>query len=289
MNGDIYSVNNDTLGILTIFGHDAKGDAAPKRMLQTGGMYGVAVDEEAQEMFLSSQAGGVVIYKKMAQGHDRPIRRIQGNNTQMADSHGMAIDQKKGLIFVANWGTGMKHEPFTPGAAPAGGGDEGGGGAREIPGSGFFQPPSITVFPKDAKGDVAPLRVIQGSKTQMNWPTAVAVDPEHGEIYVANDTGHSITVYSEDANGDVAPIRVIKGPKSQIVNPHGLAYDTKHDELFVANFGNHAATVYSRTANGDATPLRIIRATPLDTPTPMMGNPHTVVYDANREQILVGD
>lgn len=184
-NGDIYSANNDTLGILTVFSHAAKGDAAPKRMLQTGILYGVAVDEERQEMYFTG-GGSVVVYKKSATGRDRPIRRIAGNQTQMAESHGMALDPKRGLIFVENWGSGHKNPPRGSRNTPEG---EGGGGEYEsyggVPGSGYFNPPSITVYPKDAQGDVAPLRVIQGPKTQLSWPTAIAVDPEHGELFVA--------------------------------------------------------------------------------------------------------
>ena len=177
-------------------------------------------------------------------------------------------------------------EEAVPGGRSEGGED---GGFRTIPGSSFFDGPSITVYPKDAVGDVAPLRVIQGPKTQMNLPAAIAVDPEHGEIFVVNDGTHSITVYPEDASGDVAPIRVIQGPKTQLMAPNGIAYDAQHGELFVANFGNHAMTVYPRTANGDVAPLRMIRSAPLNTPAPMMGNPHTVAYNAVREEILVAD
>ena len=285
LSGDIYSVNNDTLGLLTVFGRDAKGDMTPKKVLRTGLLYGIAVDEETQEMFLTSQNGAIVVYNKSAQGHDPPLRRIRGPKTQMADSHGMAIDQKRGLLFVTNWGIGMREE-----AAPAARGENADEGVyRTIPGSSFFDGPSITVYPKDAQGDVAPLRVIRGPKTQMNLPAAIAADPEHGELFVVNDGSNSITVYPLDANGDVAPLRVIKGPKTHLVAPNGIAFDHRHDELFVANFGNHAMTVYPRTANGDVAPIRMIRSAPLSTPAPMMGNPHTVTYNAVREEILVAD
>jgi len=133
------------------------------------------------------------------------------------------------------------------------------------------------------------LRVIQGSKTQMNWPVSIAVDAEHGELFVANDTGNSITVYDENADGDAAPIRVIKGPKSLVKNPTGVAYDARHDELWVTNFGNHAAAVYLRTATGDAAPIRVIRSAPIEEPAPMMGNPHTVAYDSKRDELLVSN
>jgi DNA-binding beta-propeller fold protein YncE len=131
------------------------------------------------------------------------------------------------------------------------------------------------------------LRVIQGSKTQLNWPTAIAVDPEHGELFVANDTGHSITVYDLKANGDVAPIRVIKGPKTLLKNPSGIVYDPKNDELFVSNFSSHSATVFKRTAFGDVAPARVIRSAPLEAPAPVLSNPHVVIYNPNRDELLV--
>jgi hypothetical protein len=297
VNGDIYSVDNDTLNLLTVYSHDAKGDVAPVRMLNAPRFFGIAVDEEHQELFLSSQNAMVVTFKKTAKGYDHPLRFIQGNHTQLADSHGMAMDSKRGLLFVANWGTTHQLRlpasnaiPWGDGASPAWGRSGGNGfGAQPIAGTGTNQLPSITVYPRDAMGDVAPLQVIQGPKTQLSWPTAIAEDAEHGELFVANDSGDSITVYSAEANGDVEPIRVIKGPKSLIKSPVGLAYDPKHDELWVANFGNHTATVFKRTATGDSPPLRVIRSAPLDTPAPMMSNPHTVVYDSKRDQLLVAD
>src|SRR5207249_12073551 len=60
-------------------------------------------------------------------------------------------------------------------------------------GGGKIQPPSITVYRKDARGDIAPLRVIQGSKTLLDWPTSIAVHPDRGELFVANDTDDIMT------------------------------------------------------------------------------------------------
>ena len=158
---------------------------------------------------------------------------------------------------------------------------------NSIPGSGKILPPSITVYSKSASGDTPPIRVIEGPKTQMNWPTGIAVEPVRNELFVANDGGDSILVFSADASGDVAPLRVIKGPKSMVSNPTGVYLDTKNEELWVANFGNHAATVYKPTANGDTPPLRVIRSAPLNRPVPGLGNPHPIAYDSKREEILV--
>ena len=41
----------------------------------------------------------------------------------------------------------------------------------------------------------------------------MSLDPETGDLYVANDMGQSILVFHGTDQGDVAPARVIKGPK----------------------------------------------------------------------------
>ena len=295
--GDIYSVNNDTLNWLTVFNRDVKGNQPPTRKLRAPHtVYGIAVDEEKKEMFLADQDDhAVVIYKKEAKDEDSPVRVIQGNKTGLADPHGIVIDSKAHLLFVSNWGT---YEDRPNLGDPSVKNPALGRVARSVwpvtrnysfPSSGKIELPSITVYRLDATGNAAPVRVIQGPKTLMDWPTALAIDTDHNELFVANDTADLVTVYSTDARGDVAPIRVLKGPKTMIKNPTGIAYDAKNDELWVANFGNHAATVFKRTAAGDVEPLRIIRSAPVDSPAPMMGNPHTIAYDTKREELLVSN
>lgn len=149
--------------------------------------------------------------------------------------------------------------------------------------------PSITVYPRAASWDTAPIQIIQGPHTQLNWPTAVAIDNERGEIYVANDPTDSVLVFKADSTGDVAPIRTLKGPKTLIKNPTSVYTDLKNNELWVANFGNHTATVYKLGASGDTPPLRVIRSGPLEAPAPMMGNPHTLTYDSKRDELLVAN
>jgi hypothetical protein len=156
-----------------------------------------------------------------------------------------------------------------------------------VPGSGKILPPSITVYAKDAKGDAAPRRTILGPKTEMDWPTGIAVDPDGNEIFVANDGGNSILVFEASASGDVAPIRVLKGPKSLVSNPTGVFLDQANHELWVASFGNHIAAAYNPMANGDVAPIRLIRSAPPNQPVPGLGNPHPLAYDTKREQILV--
>jgi DNA-binding beta-propeller fold protein YncE len=291
--GDIYAVNNDTIDTLVIFSRQAVGDVPPDRQLRTPhGTFGIAVDEETQEMFLTVQHDSAIsVFKKGAKGGEAPIRLVQGDRTKLQDPHGMALDTRNKLLYVTNHGSVHQVRASVP--------SQGKARRREnpanwpltredvVPGSGLMLPPSITVYPENASGDVAPLRVIQGSKTQLDWPTGIAVDPEHDELFVANDGGNSVLVFTASAEGDVAPIRVIKGPKSLVSNPTGVYLDTKNHELWVASFGNHTAAAYNPTANGDIAPIRVIRSAPAGRAVPGMGNPHPIAYDSKREEILV--
>jgi DNA-binding beta-propeller fold protein YncE len=287
--GDIYGINNDTLNWMTVFDRNAKGNVGPNRKLHTPHTtFGIVADEENQELLMTIQDDhAVVTFKKSAKDQDSPVRLLQGPKTMMADPHGIALDPKTGLIYVTNWGTNQERRydvPWRYGKVnwPV-------GRQNNILGSGKINPPSITVYRKDASGDVAPLRVIQGSKTLLNWPTSIAVHPDRGELFVANDTSDTITVYRTDATGDVAPIRMLKGPRSMIKNPTGVALDLKNNELWVANFGSHSATVFPVDAAGDPVPKRVIHSGPADAPSPMLSNPHTLAYDSKRDELLVSN
>jgi hypothetical protein len=98
--GDIYAVNNDTVDALVIFSRNAKGNVPPDREIQTPhGTFGVAVNELAQELFLTVQHdSAVVVYRKSASGEEHPIRLLQGDRTGLADPHGIAIDPENKLM-----------------------------------------------------------------------------------------------------------------------------------------------------------------------------------------------
>lgn len=299
-NGDLYVINNDSVPGLNVYSRQAQGNVPPDGELTTPyGGFGLAVDEEKQELFVTVQHdGAVMVFPKTARGDANPIRLIQGARTHMGDPHGIAVDPKNHLLFVANYGTthqavqgtlGGRRSSTTPRIPnwPAGNlmpyryRDE------VVLGTGAFGLPSITVFPMDAQGNATPVRVIEGPKTGLNWPTGIAVDPGSGEVYVANAVGDSIGVFSATAQGDVAPVRTLKGPRTLLKNPNGVFVDVAHDEVWVANFGNHLATAYTRTASGDTPPLRVIRSAPLDAPTTLINNPYMIAYDTKRDEILV--
>lgn len=265
--GDVYSVNNDMVDTMVVFPRNAKGNVSPMRQLHTPHRaFGIAVDEQAKELYMTVQhPPQVVVYRKGAAGEEKPLRILRGEHTLLEDAHGIALDTRNNLMFVSNHGTVAS--------------DEGSGGK--------FGPPSITVYPLKASGDTAPLRVIKGSKTDMNWPALLYYDQQRDELYVANDVDNSVLVFKASASGDVAPIRRIKGPKTGLLNPTGIFLDAKNDELWVSNMGNHSASAFRRTANGDVAPLRTIRSAPLGKTAEMIGNPGGVGYDSKRDQILV--
>ena len=66
---------------------------------------------------------------------------------------------------------------------------------------------SITVYAAGATGDVAPMASIGGSATGLASPSAIALDPVNGNVYVGD--GDAVLFYAAGSNGNVAPLGVI--------------------------------------------------------------------------------
>lgn len=111
----------------------------------------------------------------------------------------------------------------------------------------------IMVYPIDATGDVAPLRVIAGASTHMSDPTAISISGD--EIVVANYGGNTITVFPTSGDGNISPTREITGGSTNLNNPLGIFASAT--EIFVANQGG-SITVYPISADGDVAPSREI-------------------------------
>jgi DNA-binding beta-propeller fold protein YncE len=291
---EIYSVNNDTMDNMIVFGPDARGDVAPSRELKVDhGAWGVALDRKNDEVVITIQhLSKVAVYRRSAQGEEPTLRAIEGTRTGLADPHGVFIDTEHDELFVINQGAHRQRERTSP--AEQGARRRGEAASAERfgleplrPSTGRFLPPSVRVFSRTATGDVAPLRVIEGPNTRLNLPQGIAVDVERDLIAVANDGGDSVLFFNRTAAGDVEPVYTLEGPATGLKNPSGIWIDTKHNELWVANWGDHSATVYSRTARGNVAPLRTIRSAPRKAATPGLGNPGAIAYDSKRDQLLV--
>jgi len=266
--GDVYSVENDTGNIIAVYPREATGDVAPKRILKvTHRAYAMVINQETKDLFLSVQfPPQIAVYDKEASGDAKPRRLLQGPHTRLADSHGIAIDPKRKLLFVDNWGNIAD---------------------LKVAGTGRFELPSISVYDINADGDTPPIRVIQGPKTRLDWPGVMSIDEDTGDLYVANDVDQSIIAFHSGDQGDVEPSRVIKGPNTRLNYPVGIFVDNKNKEVWATNIGNSSATVYPLMADGDIAPLRTIRSAAADKQSLRFGKTSALVYDSKREEIMI--
>ena len=124
---------------------------------------------------------------------------------------------------------------------------------------------AIMVFRGGANGNEAPIRIIQGSKTQIGSVDRLDVDTVHDEIFLPND--NSVLVFPRTANGNVAPVRVIEGSNTQLRQAATLSVDPVHNLLVVGlnkagrstQRQDGALLVFNRTDNGNVTPKNVIR------------------------------
>ena len=112
---------------------------------------------------------------------------------------------------------------------------------------------AVLTFRGGANGEQAPIRVLQGSRTQFKAPDRVALDLVNNEIFVG-ERGY-ILVFPRDANGNMAPLRRLEGPDL----PSGLsqiAVDPVRNLLIVG--GGGGLRIYNRTDSGNVKPKAMI-------------------------------
>lgn len=287
---ELLTVNNDVEDRMVVFDYDDHGNVKPKRLLYVPHQsWGIALSKKRDQLVFSVQTPNMIVwYKREAKGLEAPVRVVRGAKTRMGDPHGVAVDDVNDEVLVANHGNWRPVELITSYTAydTRESRQETNPTQRVTEGlRGRFLLGSITVFPAEASGDVAPKRTIAGPLTELNWPMGITVDPGNQEMAVANNGDNSILVFRRTDDGNAAPLRAIRGPRTGIKSPMGV--QIHGDELWVANFGDHTALVFPRTASGNAAPTRVIRNAPRGTPTTGVGNPYAVAYDSKRQQLLV--
>jgi probable HAF family extracellular repeat protein len=190
-------------------------------------------------------AGDVTAYDVTANGDVSPVALIVGMNTRLAGPQGIAVDASRN-IYVAN-SRGMQ--------------------------SNFG---SMAVYAAGANGNVAPIRMISGSKTGLVAPAGIALGGQ-GATFVVNYDVNSVTVYAASANGNIAPIRMISGSKTLMVHPTGIALDPTVGNTYVTNFDTNGVLVYPPGANGNVAPVQIIAGS-----NTRLSEPYGVALDASR-------
>ena len=158
-------------------------------------MHDIRYDAIHDEMMVTNPfAQAILVYRGAVNGEEPPIRIIRGPKTQLKGSLYGGLDR----LDVDP----VHNEILVP--------------AQD----------SILVFPREANGDVAPIRVIKGPDTQLNGTTTLGVDPVNNVIVVATGSylevgtgakaSGGLLIFNRLANGNVKPLGVIGGPKTGI-------------------------------------------------------------------------
>jgi len=130
----------------------------------------------------------------------------------------------------------------------------------------------VTIYALGRHGDVEPIGTIDGAATQLDRPTAIAVDSS-GRIYVLNEgegarRGGGVVVFAAGSKGNVPPITTISGSHTEIVSPKAIAVDSAGN-IYVANEEGippgpnierpAGISVYPAGSNGDVKPNATVR------------------------------
>lgn len=166
------------------------------------------------------------MFARLANGNVGPVRVIEGQGTKLSRTmHGIAYDEVHDEIIVPVHLAG-----------------------------------ALLVFRGNAKGEEAPIRVIQGPHTELLRPETTAIDLKNNEIILGQDGGKDVLVFARDANGDAAPLRIIRGPKTGLNEVRGVAVDPVHNLLVISSRskGTTGLFIFNRTDNGDVAPRAVI-------------------------------
>jgi 6-phosphogluconolactonase (cycloisomerase 2 family) len=141
----------------------------------------------------------------------------------------------------------------------------------------------IFVYSRTASGPAAPLRVIRGLDTQLDYPSSVVIDVVNGELWaVNNDTSDLAGVFTRTANGNVAPLRIIDFKLFDSIvekRTYGWAVDAVNNEV-AGTFQQGSAVYFFDRIGGDL--LRSISGSATG-----LADPHGVFIDTVNGEILV--
>lgn len=145
--------------------------------------------------------------------------------------------------------------------------------------------PRLAVFARQANGQVAPLRVLEGQKTGISRSLhGVYIDIPNDEVIMPSNVSGAILVFARTQSGNTPPRRVIQGPRTHLHSPQGVAVDNKHNELVVSNDTRLSILVFDRAASGNVAPVREIIG-----PSTGIRSPQGIVVDPVHDEIILSD
>jgi hypothetical protein len=221
-------------GAINYYPTGSNGDIAPSGVItgantQLTQNTGLVVESNGWIYAANADTNSIVGFQPNSTGNVMPGVVITGSNTGLASPLGLALDGA-GDIFVANCGTQCNYGPSGP--------------------------TSIEEFAPGSNGNVAPVRTITGSRTQLGQADGIAVD-EAGYIYVGTAAQQAVTVYRPHARGNAAPIRVISGPNTRIDGPDDVAVDAHG--IYVTAISRGYIERFPRRGGGNVPPSAILR------------------------------
>ncbi|MBI3939202.1 MAG: hypothetical protein HY315_00070 [Acidobacteria bacterium] len=176
----------------------------------------------------------IAAFARSAEGNARATRKIEGQGTLLCRTmHAIAYDEIHDEIVVP--------QPFGQ---------------------------AVLTFRGSARGEEAPIRVIQGPKTRLQNTAVLTLDAVNNELFVVERDG--VLVFPREGNGDIAPRRILN-PGVDLSAGGGIAVDPVHDLLILtgsepgANRGEAGSAagrdgllVYNRTDQGKVRPRAFI-------------------------------
>lgn len=129
-------------------------------------------------------------------------------------------------------------------------------------------------------GAVDPVRTISGDNTQLENPTAIAVDGRRDVLYVAESASQQVLAFPQSsiADGDVTPLRVYPG----LLRSSSLFVDVPGNRLYAADALDQSIKAWDNVTS-------VASGTGPNRTIPLGYEPSAVFVDTDRNLLYVGD
>jgi len=221
-------------------------------------MHAIAYDEIHDEIVVPQQfAQSILTFRGAASGEEPPLRYIQGPLTRLASPDQLAIDPVNNEIIIP-------------------------------------ENDSVLVFPREANGNVAPIRVLQGPDA-FSDAGMVAVDPVNNLLIVtgrpAGGTagesrgggGGAIMIFNRADQGNVKPKAMISGPKVSLGGGNARVYVYPPRGMILV-VGSGFVGVWSIHDRGDVPPRWTIGG-----PNGILEAVRGVALDPKHKSVIISD